>query len=52
MSQKPPLHPALKLALDIGPLVLFFIGNARWGIFTATAVFMARFSSRSRRPMR
>src|SRR6266849_1175959 len=40
MSNKAPLHPALKLALELGPLVLFFVGNARWGIFTATAVFM------------
>jgi intracellular septation protein len=30
----------LKLALDIGPLVLFFAANARFGIFTATAAFM------------
>ena len=41
MSKRPPLHPALKLTLDIGPLVLFFVGNARWGIFPATAIFMA-----------
>jgi len=40
MDKKPQLHPALKLALDIGPLVLFFVGNARWGIFPATAIFM------------
>jgi intracellular septation protein len=40
MNKKPQLNPALKLALDIGPLVLFFIGNARWGIFPATAIFM------------
>ena len=40
MDKKPRLHPALKLALDIGPLILFFIGNARWGIFPATAIFM------------
>jgi intracellular septation protein len=40
MSKKPPMHPALKLALDIGPLVLFFVGNARFGIFPATAIFM------------
>jgi intracellular septation protein len=37
---KSPLSPGLKLALDLGPLVLFFIGNARWGIFAATGVFM------------
>ena len=34
------LNPMLKLALDIGPLVLFFAANSRFGIFTATAVFM------------
>jgi intracellular septation protein len=34
------LNPMLKLALDIGPLVLFFVANSRFGIFTATAVFM------------
>jgi intracellular septation protein len=26
--------------LEIGPLVLFFIANGRWGIFIGTAVFM------------
>src|SRR5581483_5199947 len=41
MSKKQPLNPILKLALDIGPLVLFFAANARFGIFTATAAFMA-----------
>jgi intracellular septation protein len=40
MPPKPQLHPALKLALDIGPLVLFFAANARFGIFAATAAFM------------
>jgi intracellular septation protein len=35
------LGHGLKLALDFGPLVLFFLANARWGIFVATAVFMA-----------
>jgi intracellular septation protein len=40
MSKETQLHPGLKLALELGPLVLFFVGNARWGIFTATAVFM------------
>ena len=37
---KPQLNPVLKLVLDIGPLVLFFAANARFGIFVATAVFM------------
>jgi intracellular septation protein len=46
MSDKPAkpakqqLNPMLKLVLDIGPLVLFFAANARFGIFTATAAFM------------
>jgi intracellular septation protein len=34
------LNPFLKLALELGPLVVFFVANARWGIFTATASFM------------
>jgi intracellular septation protein len=34
-------HPALRLALDLGPLILFFAVNALYGIFAATAVFMA-----------
>jgi intracellular septation protein len=41
MAAKQQLNPFLKLALDIGPLVLFFAANARFGIFTATAAFMA-----------
>jgi intracellular septation protein len=41
-KEKPPqLNPLLKLALDLGPLVLFFIANGRFGIFGATGVFMA-----------
>ena len=40
MTSKPQLHPALKLALALGPLVLFFAANARYGIFVATATFM------------
>jgi intracellular septation protein len=40
MSEKQKLNPFLKLALDIGPLVLFFAANARFGIFAATAAFM------------
>jgi len=37
---KPHIHPALKIALELGPLLLFFLANARWGIFAATATFM------------
>jgi intracellular septation protein len=40
MTDKPKLNPLLKLALDIGPLVVFFVANSRFGIFVATAVFM------------
>jgi intracellular septation protein len=40
MNDKPKLNPLLKLALDIGPLVLFFAANARLGIYAGTAVFM------------
>ena len=41
MTDKPKLHPLAKLALDLGPLVLFIAANARFGIFVATAIFMA-----------
>lgn len=40
MSAKPQLNPMFKLALDVGPLVLFFFANSRFGIFAATATFM------------
>jgi len=39
-TAKPQLHPLLKLVLDLGPLVLFFFANSRYGIFVATATFM------------
>lgn len=35
------VNPLLKLALELGPLVVFFFANARFGIFAATAAFMA-----------
>ena len=31
----------MRLALDLGPLLLFFAANAKFGIFAATALFMA-----------
>jgi intracellular septation protein len=40
MTEKPKLNPMLKLALDIGPLILFFAANARFGIYGGTAAFM------------
>jgi intracellular septation protein len=40
MTTKPRLNPLLKMALDLGPLVLFFFANSHYGIFVATATFM------------
>jgi intracellular septation protein len=40
MAEKKKLNPILKLALDIGPLVLFFAVNSKFGIFAATGSFM------------
>lgn len=34
------MPPLLKIAVEWGPLIAFFIANARGGIFVATAVFM------------
>jgi intracellular septation protein len=28
-------------ALELGPLLLFFVANAKWGIFTGTSIFIA-----------
>lgn len=40
-SNRPPLPAGLKLALDFGPLLVFFAANKFGGVFTATAAFMA-----------
>ena len=37
---KKKIPRGLKFALELGPLILFFAINAKWGIFTATAVLM------------
>jgi intracellular septation protein len=37
---KKPVDPFLKLALELGPLVLFFVANGLFGLIAATAVFM------------
>ena len=34
------MNPWLKIGLEIGPLVLFFVANGRGGIYVATGVFM------------
>jgi intracellular septation protein len=39
-ANRKKLNPFLKLALDFGPLILFFFANSRGGIFYATAIFM------------
>ncbi|MFC7054279.1 septation protein A [Hansschlegelia quercus] len=36
----PAVHPALKLALELGPLLVFFVANARANLFVATGAFM------------
>ena len=41
MAEKKQLNPVFKLVLDIGPLVLFFATNAKFGIYAATGTFMA-----------
>ena len=40
-NAQPELNPVLKLVLELGPLLLFFAVNGFFGIFAATAVFMA-----------
>ena len=40
MAQKIKLNPTLKLVLDIGPLILFFAANSKFGIYAATGSFM------------
>ena len=40
MAQKKKLNPTLKLVLDIGPLILFFAANSKFGIYAATGSFM------------
>jgi len=32
-EKKPPLNPMLKIVLDLGPLVLFFVANSRPALF-------------------
>jgi intracellular septation protein len=40
-TERTELGPLLRLALDLGPLILFFLANAHYRIFVATGVFMA-----------
>lgn len=34
-------HPLVRLAVELGPLLVFFFANARWGIYVGTGAFMA-----------
>ncbi|MDB5570695.1 MAG: septation protein [Hyphomicrobiales bacterium] len=40
-SPRPKQNPMLKLVLEMGPLVAFFLTNYKFGIFPATGVLMA-----------
>src|SRR5260370_21397274 len=33
-------HPLFKLATELGPLIVFFVANARFHLFVATGAFM------------
>lgn len=39
-ARRQTIHPALKLALELGPLVVFFVANSRAGLFVGTGCFM------------
>jgi len=41
MTEKPELDPLAKLAIDVGPLALFFVVWWRFDIFVGTSVFIA-----------
>lgn len=34
-------HPLVRLAVELGPLLVFFFANSRWGIYAGTGAFMA-----------
>ncbi len=38
--EKPPPNPWVKIALEMGPLLLFLVVYTKWDIYVATAVFM------------
>src|SRR4030081_2375009 len=39
MNKKVP-HPLFKLATELGPLIIFFVANAKFHLFVATGAFM------------
>jgi intracellular septation protein len=40
MMDKTTPHPLFKLATELGPLIIFFIANAKFNLFVATGAFM------------
>src|SRR6266478_5548006 len=40
LTNKPQLNPGLKLALDLGPLLVFYVAYWRYDFFVATAAIM------------
>ncbi len=39
-AARSPVNPFVRLFVELGPLVVFFVSNGRWGIFAGTAAFM------------
>lgn len=39
IDKKQP-HPLFKLATELGPLIIFFVANSKFGLFAATGAFM------------
>jgi intracellular septation protein len=39
MDKKQP-HPVFKLATELGPLIVFFVANAKFNLFGATGAIM------------
>ena len=44
-------NPWLKLGLELGPLLVFFFANGRFGIFIATGAFMAAMAASESVPL-
>src|SRR2546423_11006589 len=40
MMDKTQPHPLFKLATELGPLIVFFVANAKYHLFVATGAFM------------
>src|SRR6185312_1521786 len=40
LMDKTTPHPLFKLATELGPLIVFFVANAKFQLFVATGAFM------------